>query len=72
VRESSRSGDGTSNGLVPDMKGVIIVPWEDLTEEQQREWVQYLARLMMSGGETLYDMARKLRLEMADRLEIKS
>jgi uncharacterized protein YoaH (UPF0181 family) len=54
------------------MKGVIIVPWEDLTEEQQREWVQYLARLMMSGGETLYDMARKLRLEMADRLEIKS
>lgn len=47
---------------------IRIIAWEDLTDEQQRAWVKYRAQLTMEGGSTLFDMARRLRLETATRL----
>ncbi len=59
------TGEAIVTGAIP------IVAWEDLTDEQQTEWVRYLVRVKMGGGETLYEMARNLRLNTAQMLEVR-
>lgn len=54
---------------------LVIKPWETLTEDEQREWVKILVSFCRQGmfaGDSLPDLARRLRLEMAERLELKS
>ena len=52
-------------------RAIPIVAWEDLTAERQTAWLGYLARVIMTSGETMAEMARNLRLNTAQMLEVR-
>ena len=60
---------GTGEAVVT--RAIPIVAWEDLTAERQTAWLGYLARVIMTSGETMAEMARNLRLNTAQMLEVR-